>query len=158
MRESRRGRTDRASLLIHCDGPTVFSALSLPEALAQWLPPTGMRGHFEHYDFREGGSFRMVLTYEDAKNAPGKSSADADISQGRFVDIGPGELIVQEIEFESDDPAFHGTMTMEWSLYGIDEGTIVQIIARNVPEGIGAADHAAGLTSSLANLAAYLEG
>jgi hypothetical protein len=35
-------------------------------------------------------------------------------------------------------------------------GTLVEITAEDVPEGIGAQDHAAGMHSSLANLAAYL--
>ncbi len=48
-------------------------------------------------------------------------------------------------------------MLMEWRLRSVDEGTIVEIVARNVPEGIRARDHAEGITSSLANLSAYLE-
>ena len=36
--------------------------------------------------------------------------------------------------------------------------TRVDIIADNVPNGIAAKDHAAGLASSLMNLAEYLEG
>jgi hypothetical protein len=36
-------------------------------------------------------------------------------------------------------------------------GTRVSIVAQDVPDGVSAEDHAAGLASSLANLAAYLE-
>jgi hypothetical protein len=39
----------------------------------------------------------------------------------------------------------------------VDGGTRVDFIAEDVPEGISAEDHAAGLESSLANLAAYVE-
>jgi uncharacterized protein YndB with AHSA1/START domain len=106
---------------------------------------------------REGGSYRLVLTYEDASDAPGKTSADSDVSTTRIVQIVPGERVVQEIDFESDGEAFHGTMRMEWSLHPVEEGTIVEVVARNVPSGIRARDHAAGLTSSLANLSALLE-
>jgi hypothetical protein len=48
-------------------------------------------------------------------------------------------------------------MTMTWTLAAVDAGTKVQIRADDVPAGISAEDHAAGMTSSLANLAAYLE-
>jgi hypothetical protein len=48
-------------------------------------------------------------------------------------------------------------MTMTWEVSEVDGGSRVDIIADNVPDGIGADDHAAGLASSLANLAAYFE-
>jgi uncharacterized protein YndB with AHSA1/START domain len=116
-----------------------------------------MSGRFERFDMREGGSYRLVLTYGDASDAPGKTSADEDVSEVRIARIVPGERIVQDIDFESDDPAFRGTMRMEWSVHSVDDGTLVEIVARNVPPGVRARDHAAGLTSSLANLSAYLE-
>ncbi len=150
-------RTDRASLLIHADRERVFAALTDPEALVQWLPPRGMRGRFERFDMRNGGSYRLVLTYDDAAGAPGKTSAHSDVSEVRIARIIPEERIVQEVDFESDDPAFQGTMQMEWSLRSGSEGTTVEFEARDVPEGVRARDHAEGLTSSLSNLASYLE-
>ncbi|MFD2796524.1 SRPBCC domain-containing protein [Promicromonospora vindobonensis] len=151
------GRTDQASLLVHVDMATAFAALTSPDALLSWLPPRGMHGRFERFDMREGGSYRLVLTYDDASDAPGKTSTDEDVSDVRISQIVPGERVVQHIDFESDDPSFHGTMRMEWSLRGVDEGTVVEIVARDVSHGVRARDHAEGLTSSLANLAAYLE-
>jgi uncharacterized protein YndB with AHSA1/START domain len=150
-------RTDRASLLIHADRERTFAALTSSEALVQWLPPKGMRGRFERFDMRNGGSYRLVLTYDDASSASGKTSADSDVSEVRIVRIVPGERVVQEVDFETDDPAFKGTMRMEWSLHSGSDGTTVEFEARDVPEGIRARDHAEGLTSSLSNLAAYLE-
>lgn len=151
------GRTDQAGLLVHVDRATAFTALTTPDALLSWLPPDGMRGRFERFDLREGGSYRLVLTYDDADDAPGKTSSDSDVSEVRISRIVPGERIVQHIDFESDDPAFQGTMRMEWSLRDHAEGTVVEIVAQDVPAGVRARDHAAGLTSSLANLAAHLE-
>jgi uncharacterized protein YndB with AHSA1/START domain len=116
-----------------------------------------MRGRFERFDMRNGGSDRLVLTYDDASGASGKTSADSDVSEVRIVRIVPGERVVQEVDFETDDPAFKGTMRMEWSLHSGSDGTTVEFEARDVPEGIRARDHAEGLTSSLSNLAAYLE-
>jgi uncharacterized protein YndB with AHSA1/START domain len=150
-------RTDRGSRVIAASPERVWAALVDPGALLAWLPPGDMTGRFERFDARPGGSYRMVLTYSDASGAPGKSSADSDIVEVRFVDIVPGDRIVQAADFVSDDPANAGTMTMTWQVTAVDAGTRVDIIAEDVPDGISAEDHAAGLTSSLAKLAAYLE-
>jgi uncharacterized protein YndB with AHSA1/START domain len=135
----------------------VWAALVDPEALLAWLPPAGMTGRFERFDARPGGSYRMVLTYSDASGTPGKASADSDIVEARFGDIVPGERVVQAVDFVSDDPAYAGTMTMTWEVTAVDAKTRVDILAEDVPGGISAEDHAAGLASSLANLAAYVE-
>lgn len=99
----------------------------------------------------------MVLTYSDASGGPGKASADSDIVEARFVDIVPGRRVVQAVQFASDDAAYAGTMVMTWEVTAADAGTRVDIVAENVPDGISAQDHAAGLNSSLTKLAAYLE-
>ena len=135
----------------------IWAALIDPEALLAWLPPGGMTGRFERFDARPGGSYRMVLTYSDASGAPGKASAESDIVEARFIDVVPGERVVQAVDFVSDDPAYAGTMTMTWEVMAVDAGTRVDIVAEDVPDGISAEDHAAGLASSLANLAAYVE-
>ncbi len=135
----------------------VWAALVDPEALLAWLPPGGMTARFERFDARPGGSYRMVLTYSDASGAPGKATADSDVVEARFVDIVPGERVVQAVDFVSDDPAYAGTMTMTWEVAAVEAGTRVDIVAEDVPDGISAEDHAAGLSSSLANLADYVE-
>lgn len=151
------GRIDRASLLVHADAAAVFAAMTTESALLRWLPPHGMRGRFDRFDLREGGGYRLVLTYDDASGKPGKTSPDADVSEMRIIRIIPGERIVYEVDFDTDDPAFRGTMQMEWRLHPDESGTVVEIEARNVPRGVHARDHAEGLTSSLVNLAGYLE-
>jgi len=150
------GRTDIASLLIAASPDRVHTALVDPDALADWLPPTGMTGRFDYFDGRPGGAYRMILTYADAPRAGGKSSVDSDVVEGRFTEIVPHVRVVQTIEFVSDDPYFAGTMTMTWSMTKVDGGTRVEVRADDVPPGISADDHAAGMKSSLANLAAYL--
>lgn len=135
----------------------VYAAFVDPVALAAWLPPRGMTATFERFDPRPGGSYRLVLTYTDASHALGKATADSDIVEARFVDVVPGERIVQEVDFVSDDPAFGGTMTMTWRVTGVDGGTRVDIIAEDVPDGISAEDHSVGLAASLANLADHVQ-
>jgi uncharacterized protein YndB with AHSA1/START domain len=150
-------RTDSASRLIVASPDRVYEALIDPEALATWLPPDGMTGRFEQFDVRPGGSYRLVLTYAEPSAGRGKATANSDIVDARFLDLVPGERVVQDVDFLSDDPANAGTMTMTWELAAVDDGTRVTIRAENVPAGISAEDHAAGLASSLTNLAAHLE-
>lgn len=148
-------RTDTAARTVPAPTDRVFAALTDAEALAEWLPPEGMRGRFERFDMRPGGSYRMVLEYLDAREA-GKTGEGSDAVEARIVEIVPGERVVQEVEFESDDPAFSGVMMMTWAVEPAAEGSTVRIRAEGVPSGISAAEHAVGLASSLANLAAYL--
>lgn len=150
-------RTDSATRLIDASPARVYGALVDPAALVEWLPPTGMSGRFEQFDARPGGSYRLILTYADPAHAQAKSTADSDVVDARFVELVPGEQVVQAIDFASDDPAYAGTMTMTWSITATGDGSRLEVRAENVPSGISAEDHAAGLASSLENLAAYLE-
>jgi uncharacterized protein YndB with AHSA1/START domain len=150
-------RTDRASGLVAAEPDDVYAALVDPKALVAWLPPEGMTGTFERFDPRPGGSYRLALTYVDASASRGKATADSDIVESRFVELVPGARVVQAVDFVSDDPAYAGTMTMTWELTEVDGGTRVDISAENVPDGIAAEDHVAGLASSLVNLAKHLE-
>jgi uncharacterized protein YndB with AHSA1/START domain len=136
----------------------VYAALVDPEALTAWLPPGGMSGTFERFDPRPGGSYRMVLTYADASVSRGKATAATDIVEARFIDLVPDVRVVQAVDFVSDDPAYAGTMTMTWEVIAVDGGTRVDITADDVPDGISAEDHAAGMASSLVKLAEYLRG
>ena len=150
-------RTDIASRVVAAPPERIYAALLDPDALAQWLPPDGMSGRFERFDARPGGSYRLVLTYTDPATSLGKSTTGSDIIEARFVDLLPNARVVTAVDFVSDDPANAGTMTMTWTLTPARTGTNVAIHADNVPEGISAHDHATGMASSLANLAAFVE-
>jgi uncharacterized protein YndB with AHSA1/START domain len=117
-----------------------------------------MTGAFERFDPRRGGSYRMVLTYADASASPGKTTPGTDVVEARFIDLVPGVRVVLAVDFVSDDPSYAGTMTMTWEVTAVDEGTRVDVTADNVPDGVSAEDHAAGLASTLLKLAEYLKG
>ena len=150
-------RTDTASRVIVAPPARVYAALVDRDALTAWLPPKGMTATFERFDPRPGGSYRLVLTYADPSGASGKATSDSDVVEARYVDIVPDRRVVQAVDFVSGNPAFAGTMTMTWEVTAVEGGTRVDIVADDVPDGISAEDHAAGLASSLANLAEYLE-
>jgi uncharacterized protein YndB with AHSA1/START domain len=109
------------------------------------------------FAFREGGGYRLRLTYKEPQGMPGKTSADTDEVEVRFTKLVPNMRIEQAVTFESDDPAFSGEMQIAWILEPDQRGTLVTVRCENVPLGIGADDHQAGLGSTLANLAAFVE-
>ncbi|WP_437611944.1 SRPBCC domain-containing protein [Sorangium sp. So ce834] len=152
-----RGRTDTASLVVAARPDAVYRAFADPDALMAWLPPESMTGRVLDYDFREGGRYRVELTYEEAApSGGGKTTERTDVSTGRFLSLEPGKRIAQSVEFESSDASFAGEMVMTWSFEPLPAGTRITITAENVPPGISQADHDAGLRSSLENLARYL--
>lgn len=155
MTESAR-RTDTAAIVVSADPDAVYRAFAEPEALVQWLPPGDMTGRVLEYDFREGGRYRIELTYPVGEVDAGKSTRRTDVSAGRFIALVPGRRIVQSVEFESSDPAFAGEMRMTWSFDGLPSGTRVSITAENVPVGISKADHDAGLRASLEKLSRFV--
>lgn len=151
------GRTDGARRLIAATPAALYRALVEREALERWLPPDGMAGRIERFDPRPGGGFWMELTYLDAADSPGKTSASQDVTEVEIAALEPDARVVWRIEFASDAPAFAGTMTMAWALTEVGGGTEVSVRADDVPPGISATEHEAGIASSLANLAAYVE-
>lgn len=149
-------RTDEVSMLIRAPKAIIYRALLDADARLAWLPPDGMIGRIERFDPRVGGEYRMVLTYKDPTGNAGKSAPDSDVVEARFLALVPDERVVEAIDFESEDPAFAGTMIMTWTLRAVDDGTEVRVTAAQVPEGISAEDHRAGMRSSLQNLAAFV--
>ena len=69
-------RTDHAERLIAAPLVDVFSAFTSEAKLAQWLPPEGATGEFEHVDLRAGGGFLMRLTFDDADVESRLAAAD----------------------------------------------------------------------------------
>ena len=151
-------RGDTASKLIRASASAIYQAFATPEAMERWLPPQGMTGHILAFAFREGGGYRMRLTYNESQHTPGKTSDDADEVEVRFVKLVRDERIEQAVTFNSEDPAFSGEMRIAWILESAQKGTLVTVRCENVPAGIRREDHQAGLSSTLNNLAAFAEG
>lgn len=150
-------RIDQASRLIKATPEALYRAFLTPEAIAAWRPPAGMTARIERFDPREGGGYRMAFVYEDRETA-GKTADNEDVFEGRFVELVPNRRIVEQADFVSDDPAFAGTMTITTTFEPAEGGTLVTFACSDVPPGISAEDHEAGIASSLANLAAFVEG
>lgn len=143
---------------VHAPRAAVYRALLDAPAVATWMVPTGMTSHVHAFDPREGGAFRISLTY-DAPTATGKTTAHTDTFHGRFVRLVPDEEVVEVVEFETADPALRGEMTITFALADSDGGgTDLLAVHDRLPRGLSAADNEAGWRSSLAKLAALVEG
>lgn len=150
-------RIDKVSRVIHASPSVVYDAFAQPGALERWLPPLGMTGTMLAFDFREGGFYRMLLTYHRPHQAPGKTSEHSDEVEVRFIRLITDKRIEQVVNFNSEDPAFAGEMKITWTFEEVEWGTGVTVCCENVPVGIRPEDHEAGLTSTLENLAVFTE-
>ena len=142
----------------HVNAPraTVYRALLDARAVATWMVPTGMTSHVHAFDAREGGLFRISLTY-DAPTGTGKTTAHTDTYHGHFVTLVPDEQVVEVVEFETTDPAMRGEMTITIALADADGGTEILAVHDGLPPGVPAADNEVGWQSSLDKLAALVE-
>jgi uncharacterized protein YndB with AHSA1/START domain len=146
-----------ASWHVNAPRAAVYRALLDPDAVAKWRVPDVMTGQVHEFDAREGGAFRVSLTY-DMPTGTGKSDAHTDTYHGHFVKLVPDEQVVEEVEFETDDPALRGTMTMTTTLTdAADGGTDILIVHEGIPDVVPAADNETGTRMALANLARLVE-
>lgn len=149
------GRIDRASLVLAAPPSSVYGALVDPAAVAAWLPPSGMGATVHAWEARQGGAVHVTLRYLDAAAAAAaKSGDDTDVVRGRIVEAVPDARLAMAVEFDADDPAFAGTMTMTWSLHATSGGTRVEVAAQGVPAGVRRSEHEEAMRSTLAKLAA----
>src|SRR6266508_1838630 len=129
--------TTSTRLSQHVNAPRaqVYRALLDARAVATWMVPNGMTSHVHAFDGREGGSFRISLTYDEPTGA-GKTTAHTDTFHGRFVRLVPNEQVVEVVEFETPDPALRGEMTITIALADADGGTEVRAVHDGLPPGV----------------------
>jgi len=142
----------------HANAPrsAVYRALLDPDAIARWRVPDGVTSQVHEFDPREGGTFRVSLTY-DAPGQAGKSAERTDTYHGRFARLVPDRQVVEVIEFETADPALGGPMTLTATLTDADGGTEILVAHDGIPASVPPADNEAGTRMALANLAALVE-
>lgn len=136
---------------------TVYRALLDARAVSTWMVPDGMTSEVHAFDAREGGAFRISLTY-DSPAAAGKTTAHTDTFHGRFVELVPDERVVELVEFETADQAMRGEMTITYELAdGAAGGTDILAVHDRLPPGLSSEDNEVGWQMSLAKLAALVE-
>ena len=107
------------------------------------------------FEPREGGSFRISLTYDGDES--GKTRGHTDTYHGHFKRLVPEKQVVEVTEFETDDPKLAGTMTLTTELADSDGGTDVTMSFEKLPSGISLKDNETGTRMSLAKLAKLVE-
>lgn len=140
---------------VAADRSAVYAALLDPAAVARWRVPDGMTGEVHELDARPGGRIRMSLTYADPSGT-GKTGGATDTYVGTFVELVPGERVVEEVAFESDDPALAGTITMTTTLRDARDGsggTEVEIRMDGMPDGVPPEQNELGAQMALDALA-----
>jgi uncharacterized protein YndB with AHSA1/START domain len=146
----------RISYHINAPRAIVYRALLDPDAIAKWKVPNGMTCQVHSFDAREGGAFRISLTY-DAPTQTGKTTAHTDTYHGRFLKLVPNEEVVEVDEFETMDPALRGEMTITIKLADANGGTDLLALHDGLPRGLSPIDNETGWRMALAKLAAILE-
>lgn len=146
----------RVSRHVNASRASVYSALIDAGAIVQWKVPTEMTCHVHAFEGREGGAFRISLTY-DAPNRVGKTTAHTDTYRGRFVKLVPNELVVETDEFETADPTLRGEMTITITLADANGGTDLVAVHDGLPSGVSIADNETGWREALARLATLVE-
>jgi len=146
----------RLSQHVNAPPEDVYRALLDARAIATWRVPQGMTSHVHTFDPREGGLFRISLSY-DAPTGTGKTTAHTDTYHGHFVKLVPNEQVVEAIEFETADPALRGEMTITFTLTEVEGGTEVLGLHENLPPGVSPADNETGWRMALEKLARLVE-
>ncbi len=134
----------------------VYRTLIDPVAVQRWMVPEQMTSHVHTFDAREGGGFRISLTYESPSTA-GKTTAQTDSYHGRFVRLVPDSEVVQVVEFETDDPNMQGEMTISYTLTDCGGGTDLVALHEDVPPGVDPAQNETGWSMSIDKLARLVE-
>lgn len=148
--------TTRLQQFVKASPHRVYQALVDRDAVQQWMVPDGMTSKVLEYDVSEGGKFRISLTYDDATSA-GKSGGHTDTYHGTFFALVPDSKVVQLLEFETDDPAMQGPMTVTFSLNEEAAGTLIDAVHEGVPAGVKPEDNELGWRISMGKLAKFLE-
>ncbi len=148
--------TTRLVRRIRAPRSAVYGALLDAQAVQHWMVPDGMTSEVHVFDPREGGVFHISLTYV-MPTAAGKTSAQTDSFHGRFVELVPDSKVVQLVEFETDDPAMQGEMTITYLLADATDGTDFVGLHEGLPPGVSPVDNELGWNDSIDKLATLLE-
>ena len=148
--------TTRLTRHITAPRSDVYRALLDPVAVVHWKVPATMTSEVHEWDAREGGRLRVSLTYSG--DGVGKTTAHTDTYSGYFAELVPDQKVVEIDEFETDDPALRGPMTITVTLADAEDGgTELVAVHEGLPPGVREEDNELGWTESLTRLAALLE-
>lgn len=148
--------TTRVSQRISAPPSAVYEALLDPGAVAVWMVPDGMTSLVHEFDPREGGTFRISLSYEAPTDA-GKTNPDTDTFHGRFIELLQDRRVVERVEFETENPSLRGEMMITITLSDLGGATELVAIHDHLPAGLSPEANETGWRMSLSKLARLVE-
>jgi uncharacterized protein YndB with AHSA1/START domain len=150
--------TQVVSRRIKAEPGAVYAAFMDPGVLVSWLPPGEMTGKIDAFDGRPGGGYRMSLFYPETEPSHrGKTTAHEDVVTVRFLELVPGQKIVESVSFHSEDPALKDVMTITIAFVAVEEGTEVVFRFEDLPPGVRPEDNEMGARQSLDQLARWFD-
>ena len=150
----------QTSRTIRANPKEIYNAFLDPDQLLAWLPPGNMTGKLHSFDASVGGGYRISLFYPAKSDQPhpdGKTSAQEDMVDVRFLSLDPPNKIGEAIRFVTDDPTLQGEMTMTATFTPAPTGTDVTLLFTNLPPGLRPEDNDEGARLSLEQLARHVE-
>lgn len=134
----------------------IYAALTDASEISRWKFPDDTTIHVHEFEAREGGRFRVSLTYRTS-NRIGKTTAATDTYHGYFKELVPGRRVVEVIEFETSDPSMRGEMTTTVELDEVAGATRLSALHEGLPPGVSPDDNRTGWIMALEKLAALVE-
>lgn len=122
----------RASIVVAAEPEIVFEYFTVPERIVRWM------GDYAVLDARPGGQFTL-----DINGVP---------VRGAFLEIDRPQRLAISWGHAGSERLPPGASTLEITFEPTDEGTLVSIVHRDLPE-IEAEQHATGWAHFLARLA-----
>jgi uncharacterized protein YndB with AHSA1/START domain len=150
-------RSTRVTRHLDASPAEVYRVLLDADSVPRWKVPASMTCMVHEFEGREGGRQRVSLTYDEPDRA-GKTTAHTDTYTGRFTRLVPDRLVVEEDEFETDDPSMSGVMTITITLEEAGGGTDLTAVHDGLPSGVTLEDNVTGWNESLDRLASLLSG
>ena len=114
-----------------------------------------MTCEIHEFEAKEGGKFRISLSYRDPKYE-GKSASHTDTYRGYFKKLVPNELVIEVGRFETEDPTMKGEMTSTFRLFDKNGGTDLIATHEGLPPGVRPEDNADGWRESFKKLGELL--
>lgn len=125
----------------------VYRAFVEPDAMAQWIPPSGFTCTVHEFDPVVGGKFRMSF-----RNF---TTGDSHFFGGEFRELVPGERIVYTDRF--DDPNLPGEIVVTYEFKEVSVGTELSVVQSGIPDVIPPEMCYLGWQDSLNNLAKLVQ-
>jgi uncharacterized protein YndB with AHSA1/START domain len=158
MSDKASGVSTRTSLVIRAAPEVLYAAFLDPAELVVWLPPADMTGKMHAFTAGVGGGYRMSLFYPPSEQGHrGKTAANEDMVDVRFVDLVPSRKIVEAVSFVTADPALMGEMTITITFTPVAGGTDVIFLCENLQPGLRPEDNEIGTRFTLEQLARRFE-